>query len=379
MESRPKCHSSDQRPSRQWIPLREILHRNCGKSNHVLEHLLYTRHCARHHAHVTSLQAQNNPRSELSLCSLSRARPKWYQRIQTPDPGDMLPATADVCTLLPVGPAWPRLGAAVGRAISFSSCSVTAQGVGQSRQRAAQSARAQVGNSGCFFILLRSPPIGEATEKRVRKGLEKQWSLATAGSHYHPQASVCDMWGWQGRKGIPKKVAGWRRPLAGPAAFSAQMKPTCRPQPSRRERGHKQPSPLSSQSPRGGLDPPLAKLYQKSKAKMALDASRGTEQVDEGGKRTQRSQQEMSSLLAVSLPCRRVCSHQGEETGPVTLCRGVEGATLARRCHPQPRCEARASSQASALYNYIRPHAWKGPTLSLMLCWHHFEILNNFF
>lgn len=113
------------------------------------------------------------------------------------------------------------------------------------------------------------------------------------------------MWGWRGHKGIPKKVAGWRRCLAGPDAFSAQMKPTCRPQPSRREWGHKQPSPLFSHSPRGGLDPPLAKLYQKSKAKRALDASRGTEQVDEGGKRTQRSQQVMSSLLAVSLPLQK--------------------------------------------------------------------------
>lgn len=30
-----------------------------------------------------------------------------------------------------------------------------------------------------FFILLRSPPIGEATEKRVRKGLVKQQEAVT--------------------------------------------------------------------------------------------------------------------------------------------------------------------------------------------------------
>lgn len=57
--------------------------------------------------------------------------------------------------------------------------------------------------------------------------------------------------------------------------------------------------------PSSGLDPPLAKLYRKSKTKMALDASQDTEQVAEGGKRRWKSPQEMSSLLAVSSPLQK--------------------------------------------------------------------------
>lgn len=77
------------------------------------------------------------------------------------------------------------------------------------------------------------------------------------------------------------------------------------------ETGNKHPISFSSHSPNGGLDPPLAKLHQKSETKMATDADGGHQplraqsQVDKGGERTQRSQQEMSGLLAAPLPLQK--------------------------------------------------------------------------
>ena len=45
------------------------------KATRPHEHLLQSRHCAKHDVHVTSLHAQNNPRGEeLSLCSFLQMR-----------------------------------------------------------------------------------------------------------------------------------------------------------------------------------------------------------------------------------------------------------------------------------------------------------------
>ena len=107
---------SDQRQGRQCISSRGHSRGLMVKATRLHEHLLQSRHCAKHDTHVTSLHAQNNPRGEeLSLRSFCR----WD------DSPKMMPENSCAClpahvlhhcgvdTLLPDCPAFPGVDAAV--------------------------------------------------------------------------------------------------------------------------------------------------------------------------------------------------------------------------------------------------------------------------
>lgn len=136
--------------------------------------------------------------------------------------------------------------------------------------------------------------------------------------------------------------------------------------------------------PTMGWTHPWLNCIRNQRTKMTINTNgrdqpvRAQSQADKGRERMWRSQQEMSSLLAVSLLLQNSILQLRQSKLSSSLLGDQEGARWARRCHPQHICKAMASSRASDLCSYTRPHAQQGTTLSPTLCWPCLKILNNF-